>query len=787
MDKEDNCKTIINNASDRKYLAFHGGGGKGMAYLGAFMAYEKVGVLPIEKSKIEGVSGTSTGAISALMISLGYDSKATNRLMIEEAHFAMAFGEKSSPTKYRAYKSINEGHPEVGFLSGLKQAPKIRKILGLHDKLNQKSLNDRFVLSDVIFDNMGEDHDVKVNIGDVINSIMKSYTSAFGRAIVIGLIRSIDSDEAIILENIADSFYDTLKKEFIKIKKIAEILSFPPLLDIYEKVDELLDDWGANKGVSKQNIVYGSGFAYLTVIVLLILISFIITSKYKIKEGEKYANPNSSINRAIRFFNTLKKQISLVLQIYYGARSNSKIQSTSIGQLLSLLDSLINAKNLDVFQIVFTVSNLITNIQIDDISKEIKKDIIPYLLKPLNTIVKEGGLIVGSRLRFINAIIIFNMVSVNIDTNKQNKKFERRKIDLIEGGMFQDVMTVFESQNSNKLTKEQVLSSITTLKEVISNLESTLSSDNETLISNKKKLDKLENTLSTYDLREKLEIINRYYDFEIHNKLFKTKLVICGANISEGCSVYFNEALTPDFSVVEAVHISMSIPGLWRPVAVNYFPPTSKGRNVENSPQKKKTFYKRYYQGWFVDGGLLNNLPMLAFNQHKKHGPFARPEEMLEESTVYPKDQMIGLGRYSEKTGKNSIKKENKRTLPFNPKEMNLSSYASSIISSLFNYSQRLRGLNKIDGVHQDDVIEVNAGFMSILDFIVDPKELFRIEGPNFNCVLQQFGLDPSKDPEAEIRAILQNEKRRNTKEYKGTMKKTKRQKNKALSKAFRH
>ncbi len=54
-----------------EYLVFEGGGGKGYAYVGALQALEELGGL----KKIEGVAGTSAGAITALMISLGMSPK----------------------------------------------------------------------------------------------------------------------------------------------------------------------------------------------------------------------------------------------------------------------------------------------------------------------------------------------------------------------------------------------------------------------------------------------------------------------------------------------------------------------------------------------------------------------------------------------------------------------------------------------------------------------------------------------------------------------------------------
>jgi predicted acylesterase/phospholipase RssA len=55
-------------ASDIRYLAMEGGGGKGFAFLGALQVLEKLKVL----DQIEGYAGASAGAITAFMMSIGY-------------------------------------------------------------------------------------------------------------------------------------------------------------------------------------------------------------------------------------------------------------------------------------------------------------------------------------------------------------------------------------------------------------------------------------------------------------------------------------------------------------------------------------------------------------------------------------------------------------------------------------------------------------------------------------------------------------------------------------------
>jgi predicted acylesterase/phospholipase RssA len=55
---------------DISYLALEGGGGKGFAYLGALQLLDNNEIKPKILDQIEGVAGTSAGAITALMLSL---------------------------------------------------------------------------------------------------------------------------------------------------------------------------------------------------------------------------------------------------------------------------------------------------------------------------------------------------------------------------------------------------------------------------------------------------------------------------------------------------------------------------------------------------------------------------------------------------------------------------------------------------------------------------------------------------------------------------------------------
>jgi NTE family protein len=88
--------TKIANPKDVHYLALEGGGGKGVAFLGAIQALEELGVLPINidqpsKNQIKGISGSSAGAITAMCLAVGYDSYRLEKLLSDGSKFSAFF------------------------------------------------------------------------------------------------------------------------------------------------------------------------------------------------------------------------------------------------------------------------------------------------------------------------------------------------------------------------------------------------------------------------------------------------------------------------------------------------------------------------------------------------------------------------------------------------------------------------------------------------------------------------------------------------------------------------
>lgn len=90
--------------------------------------------------------------------------------------------------------------------------------------------------------------------------------------------------------------------------------------------------------------------------------------------------------------------------------------------------------------------------------------------------------------------------------------------------------------------------------------------------------------------------------FDLFYQLTGVDLVLTGANITTNKAAVFSKQHTPDFLVAEAVSISMNLPALFKPVkVVTEVPPRGTMPPVD-------------YQGLWVDGGILNNFPLHAFD-----------------------------------------------------------------------------------------------------------------------------------------------------------------------------
>lgn len=92
--------------------------------------------------------------------------------------------------------------------------------------------------------------------------------------------------------------------------------------------------------------------------------------------------------------------------------------------------------------------------------------------------------------------------------------------------------------------------------------------------------------------------------FREHYEYFRVELLVTGTNLLTGKSEVFSPLDTPDFSVADAVRISMGVPFVFKPVIID---------DSDKSVSAQK--------GVWVDGGLLNNIPFREFDDRRGLNP----------------------------------------------------------------------------------------------------------------------------------------------------------------------
>jgi predicted acylesterase/phospholipase RssA len=102
------------------------------------------------------------------------------------------------------------------------------------------------------------------------------------------------------------------------------------------------------------------------------------------------------------------------------------------------------------------------------------------------------------------------------------------------------------------------------------------------------------------------------------------ELAVTGTNATTERPVVFTRTSTPDFPVVEAVAISATLPLLFKPVWLSASMPF-----LRALPQTA-------YAGWYLDGGLTNNLPIHLFDTYSAGGGFAIPFDPLAPTAARP-------------------------------------------------------------------------------------------------------------------------------------------------------
>jgi NTE family protein len=174
--------------------------------------------------------------------------------------------------------------------------------------------------------------------------------------------------------------------------------------------------------------------------------------------------------------------------------------------------------------------------------------------------------------------------------------------------------------------------------------------------------------------------------FEDFFNLTGVDLVVTGTNVTHKAFRYFSVYHTPRFPVVYAIAISMNIPFAFRPIFVNY----EVNRRVQGN---ERTDYRIRYAGLYVDGGMLNNYPIHAFDtkasaealQLKHKGKIAKTEVGAENDhfhNSYVNDNILGF-RLSE-----HVNFATELTKVFDTSELDykiMTSYSASLLGSFMS------------------------------------------------------------------------------------------------------
>lgn len=94
--------------------------------------------------------------------------------------------------------------------------------------------------------------------------------------------------------------------------------------------------------------------------------------------------------------------------------------------------------------------------------------------------------------------------------------------------------------------------------------------------------------------------------FQEFYNLTGVDIVLSGVNVTNRLPLFFSVWHTPDFPVIDAVGLSMSIPIVFKPFY--------NGDEVRTGDKKQNAKYR----GLWVDGGMLNNYPIHAFDHTAK-------------------------------------------------------------------------------------------------------------------------------------------------------------------------
>jgi predicted acylesterase/phospholipase RssA len=193
------------------------------------------------------------------------------------------------------------------------------------------------------------------------------------------------------------------------------------------------------------------------------------------------------------------------------------------------------------------------------------------------------------------------------------------------------------------------------------------------------------------------------------------RLVLSGTNISQNKTFYFSDIHTPDFPVAPACLISMCLPCVFKPVWVD--------ATVDSGNSGKSAAYK----GLWVDGGVLNNFPVHAFD-HTPAQSSSDPNLFVLEPGMLGFQLVPGFDPNTNNGQPAST--------PAKPADLSIIDYFGLLVNTLLYPS----GDGQIRSPREaEQTIKLYTGNLSTLDFNPQPQDAQQAQDNAYNTVINFY------------------------------------------------
>jgi len=191
------------------------------------------------------------------------------------------------------------------------------------------------------------------------------------------------------------------------------------------------------------------------------------------------------------------------------------------------------------------------------------------------------------------------------------------------------------------------------------------------------------------------------------NALTGVKFVVSGTNVTSGISLLFNENFPPNLPVVDAVAISASFPGIFKPTWLD----TSVFGNA-STPQMPSL---GLLEGYWADGGIMNNFPLHAFDAFVASAPSSStyPPQAVNVDAAQLNPSVLGF-QLVQGSGAPVFSAPS-------PDYWNLTNYSGAVFSAMLamNSDGNIRSL-----AEKAQTIQVPCGNLGVSDFSASAADI---------------------------------------------------------------